>query len=466
MRRIAPGLIAIAVAGLSTPSILAQDPTKRSAPLPLDVVVAQRGHNSRSPINFSPDGEWIAHTIQGIDRVPRDGGSRRYSATGFPFAEGDARMEATLSNVQTGEVVRLGAAGSASWAPVWSPSGERVAFYGDEGGAAGIWVWDRATRRASKVPNLVARPFFGFETPKWTPDSARLVAKVLPAGVTIAQANAREPGDVRATSRFPPVPAGQASVFVRRVDPAATPAAARPGSDPAAPSRVTGDQSWANVDLVIIDVRSGLATRLAESARVQGYALSPDGLAVAYTINKGALENTQQAVYDLLVRPISGGASRMLASEMRLAYGIEWSWSPDSRSIAAISSGQVGDGKITLYPLAGAPRVLPAEGAPSFDPGDGEYAPLWDGAGTLYAIGGGTLWRIDAGGTGAARVAAIPGWRMRIIVSSDGHRVWTADSGRTAWVLAREENGERSGIFSVDLRTGDHRAALQEPKAY
>src|SRR6185436_7956731 len=215
-----------------------------------------------------------------------------------------------------------------------------------------------------------------------------------------------------------------------------------------------------------IDVRSGQATLLAESARVQGYALSPDGLTVAYTINKGALENTQQPVHDLIVRPISGGAPRTLASEIRLAYGIEWSWSPDSRSIAAISSGQVGDGKITLYPLAGAPRVLPVEGAPSFDPDDGEYAPLWDGAETLYAIGGGTLWRIDVGGKGGARVAAIPGWRMRIVVSSDGHRFWTPDSGRTAWVLAREETGARSGIFSVDLRTGDHRAALQEPKAY
>jgi hypothetical protein len=41
-------------------------------PLPLDVVVSLRGHNGRSPINFSPDGQWIAHTVQTDETVPRD----------------------------------------------------------------------------------------------------------------------------------------------------------------------------------------------------------------------------------------------------------------------------------------------------------------------------------------------------------------------------------------------------------
>jgi hypothetical protein len=98
---------------------------------PLDVALSLRGHNSRSPINLSPDGEWIAHTVQTDENVPRDGVAISYSPTGFPFSEGDSRMEATLTNVRTGEVIRLGGARSASWAAVWSPDGILVSHQGD-----------------------------------------------------------------------------------------------------------------------------------------------------------------------------------------------------------------------------------------------------------------------------------------------------------------------------------------------
>ena len=52
-----------------------------------------RGHNGRSSVALSPDGQWVAHTVETEDTVPR--ATHQYSATGFPFAEGDSRMEAT-----------------------------------------------------------------------------------------------------------------------------------------------------------------------------------------------------------------------------------------------------------------------------------------------------------------------------------------------------------------------------------
>ena len=45
------------------------------------------------------------------ESVPR-GVSSSYSDTGVPFAEGSARMRATLSNTRTDEVIHLGDAGS------------------------------------------------------------------------------------------------------------------------------------------------------------------------------------------------------------------------------------------------------------------------------------------------------------------------------------------------------------------
>jgi dipeptidyl aminopeptidase/acylaminoacyl peptidase len=127
-------------------------------------------------------------------------------------------MVATLSNVRTGEVIRLGSAEAASWAPVWSPDGRRVAFYSDEGGTAGLWIWDRSTGRSTRIPDVIVRPFFGFETVQWAADGRRLIVKALPAGITVAQANGLEearPGQAR---RFPEAGPDEPSVSVRRFD--------------------------------------------------------------------------------------------------------------------------------------------------------------------------------------------------------------------------------------------------------
>src|SRR5262245_5613020 len=137
VRSLCSAIITVCIAALH--GVEAQSATKLRAPLPLDVALSVRTHNGRSPINFSPDGRWIAHTVLSDETVARDTVSERYAASGFPFAEGDSRMEATLTNVKTGEVIRIGSPKSSSWAGAWSPDGERVAFYSDEGGEAGVW---------------------------------------------------------------------------------------------------------------------------------------------------------------------------------------------------------------------------------------------------------------------------------------------------------------------------------------
>ena len=171
-------------------SVFAQVLTGPREPLPVEVAASLHAHNGRSSFDLSPDGQWIAHTVELDETIKRD--SLRYAATGFPFAEGDSRMQALLTNTKSGEVIRLGGAESASWAAVWSPDGSRVAFYSDEGGEAGVWVWDKATGKAQRFPGVIARPFFGFEVVRWTSDSQRLLCKILPAGMTVKEANALE----------------------------------------------------------------------------------------------------------------------------------------------------------------------------------------------------------------------------------------------------------------------------------
>jgi dipeptidyl aminopeptidase/acylaminoacyl peptidase len=446
-----------------------QVPSTLREPLPLELVTSLHGHNGRSPINMSSDGAWVAHTVRTPDRVPRDSISRRWSASGFPFAEGDARMQATLSNASTGEVVQPGGERGASWAPVWAPDGRRVAFYSDEDGTAGLWLHDPTTRRSTRLTELIVRPFFGFETPRWLPAGERIIVKVLPQYVSVAEANAREAGTTAVAVRFPAVAPDEPSVFVRRHDPLAergTPAV--PAVDPAAPRRVIGDVAWSEVDLVMIGVHDGEVTRLEEAAAVRMYEPSPDGRYVAYTVLKGWEENTQQSSYDLVAYDMATGQRRTLGANLRMGYGIEWSWSPDSRNIAMISSGQLGSGEIVLFTVTdGRMRSLARESVPSFNRSDGEYPPLWDNDGAhIYAVSDGALWRVDAGSGRGERVAHVPGWTIVTAVWSHGHSSLWSSEGRTAWVMARERDGTRSGIFAVDLVTGTSRAVQQEEKVY
>lgn len=456
------GVVAFGVAALPTWAP-AQTAARVREPLPLDVVVSVRAHNGRSPINFSPDGEWIAHTIATDDNVPRDGVSFRFSATGSSFAEGDSRMEATITNTRTGESIRLGGAASSSWAAVWSPDGERVAFYSDQGGTAGIWVWEVDTRASRRLADVMARPFFGFETVRWSRDGQRVIGKVLPQDVTIAEANTLEGAARPGSAGFPKAGPGEPSVVVRRHDPARK---EKPAAEPAGPS---GSLDWRAVDLVSIDVRSNEVTRLVQRAPVGWFALSPDERSLAMSVIKGPEPNTQQSLYDIAVVDLTTGVQRTIASDIRLGYGIEWSWSPDSGTVAFFESGQRGEGRIVLVNAAdGSRRRLDSSDLPKFATGEGEVAPLWTpDAAQIYAVGDENLWRVDvASGRGTA-LGEVPDWETRAIVTTFGRNtIWTSDGGRLAWVIAREGEGGRAGIHSIDLLDGQARAALQEPKTY
>src|SRR5260221_10317075 len=81
-------------------------------PLPIETAVSVNNHSGRSAFDLSPDGQWLAHTWSGDS-----------------FANGNARSQAALTNVKTGEVIRLGGPTRSNWAPVWSPDGNRVAYY-------------------------------------------------------------------------------------------------------------------------------------------------------------------------------------------------------------------------------------------------------------------------------------------------------------------------------------------------
>lgn len=70
-----------------------------------------------------------------------------------------------------------------------------------------------------------------------------------------------------------------------------------------------------------------------------GYWFSPDGSKVAFTTYKGTLANTQQNLYDLIVRSSTSGEASVVAADVRMDYGISVSWSPDGEQLAYTTAG-------------------------------------------------------------------------------------------------------------------------------
>lgn len=431
-----------------------------SAPLPLDVIVSLKSHNGRSPVDLSPDGEWVAHTYGREDRVPRQ--TRLFGTTGFPFAEGDARMQAALTNVRTGEVIRLGGEKGASWGAVWSPDGQRVAYFSDDSGEVGLWIWEKAARKAERFPGVTARPFFGFELVRWAADSQRLLCKILPVGMTVAEANALVP-DPETPRRFGPVAPGQPSVFVLRANMDDAAAKAAP------PPRMAGnDRELA--DLAILDVRSKRVIARAERSRSTWYAWSPDGKAIAFTDHKGWEANTQQPNYDLVIWTPASGERRVLIERMRSGYGIDLNWAPDGRRLAYVASGRMGKGELHVVGVTNdVPQRVTARGVPSFELGEGERPPLWSTAGdSIYAIGtDAKLWRVDASSGEGRVIGDLAGHPLRMLVSQpDRSTVWSPDRERSLWAIGRHRDADEMGFYRIDVAARAVHRVFTEKKVY
>ena len=436
MNRVHVGILALFIPATAWAAVPLREP------LPIDVALSVRGHDSRSAFAFSPNGRWIAHTIQTDDILSAD--SRFYSRTGTPLAELRYRREAHLTDTRTGEEVRLGSAASSSWAPTWSPDGTRVAFYADEGGTAALWIWNTATRRAARLADIIVRPFFGFEVPRWASDGRTLLCKVLPENMTVAQANALDPLP-QTQRRFPPHDENSASVLVWHAT----------KDEAEAVNRVT--PSYVNrslADLALVDLQTHQVQRIVRNARLLWYGFSPDQRYVAYTQIASADPNSEDIRYDISVVDRRSGQARVLARHVSMNYGIELNWSPDSRSLAFIDRNEQGKVSLGLLRLDGSPRRRLYQSTVS---SLYEAAPHWDSVGRfIYATAaGGRLWRVNAISGEAEEFGSSLDVEIAALVTRfDQPTVWTTDRGRLLWAVGFRRNAHQFSMLCINALSG------------
>ncbi len=441
--------------------------TPPQTPLQIEDAMGVRALAGQAPIALSPDGAWVAYTVQ--DERKRQGTNAErymdYAPTGTPTQA--VGCDIWITNTKTGESRNLTKGKGTSWAPVWSPDGKHVAFYSDRSGIARLWIWDTATGNMRQLSDAIVRPFFNFQVVRWTPDSRKIVLRVLPEGMTVEQAADLIISSTSKTYAQKPNSTGPTVTVYTSSTPAL-------GSPTPTDSRIVEDERWRHrylSDLALVDEATGNIDRIVKKVRPLGYWISPDGKHLAYTDGRGTAANTLQAVSELVLFTFAGKSVRSLVPNIEEAFGISVSWSPDSRSLAYITGSQNAKGDCFVVSIrGGSPQILTEGKHPPFD--HDFRAPLWDTNGEyIYLIrsekygrlGTDTVWKVSVRDRSYSIAAKVPGRViLEVVGPSSGGRVWSPDGGHSIVVRTRDENTKQVGFYRVGVSNGQSTKLFEE----
>jgi len=158
---------------------------KQSLILRVEDALDALSFGDRNPINLSPDGKWVAYTTEDLRKkeTVEDEEHRQFTRTGVSFVVMGCTV--WIANTQTGEAINLTGGQGSSWGPVWSPSGDHLAFFPDHDGQAHLWIWEKTSKKIRRVSDAIVRTGLGYETVRWSPDSKKVLVKVLEEGLTL-----------------------------------------------------------------------------------------------------------------------------------------------------------------------------------------------------------------------------------------------------------------------------------------
>lgn len=437
------------------------------APLPVEELLSARTFAWNVPIDFSPNDDWIAYTLQDNRRKEPLGDERYriFSRAGVCFfgIGGDI----WVTNTKSGLSENVTGGQGSNWSPAWSPDGRYVAFYSDRGGQANVWVWEKATGKLRQVSKAIVR---AIANPiQWTLDSRRVVVKLLPEGMTLENAASFLAADQEQIRNEKKVPGSSVMVY----------------SSPKAENQailktkaVSSQSPPLNLmhhlaDLAVMDIASGQIKRVVRGNQISKYWLSPDGSSIAYTTPQTfGTAGSHQTLFDVGVFSFSTGESHVVASNIQfdsdgsyVSDGSSVSWSPDGKMLAFRTAGPLAKGDIFIVPATGGePRNLTAAPHPSFA-GYGLQPPLWDAAGqNVYFIGSNELWKASLAEGTASRIGGIPDRRIALIIPKDGNRLWSQDNGQSTIVRVFDDRRKQDGFYKVNLVTGQSVGILEKGK--
>jgi dipeptidyl aminopeptidase/acylaminoacyl peptidase len=447
--------LAVAVAfGLAGGLVLVAQ--RRVVPLPLDVALGVRYLSSRFPIELAPEGRTVAYTMCDARRAEP---ARRDSFIYF-LASGAPRYAAGcdigIARIESGTMSNVTAGRGNSWAPAWSPDGKHLAFYSDRDGLARLWIWNSVTHGFRRLSAIV-RPG-ELQAPRWMPDGARILTKILPGALSVEQANDQLVSGVREKDAD-----GRARNSTVTVFSSASPESAE----------VDAQRRRALSDLALVDLKTGQIDRIARRVYASGYWISPDGANVAYTTISGYEDNrsssvAEQELDDVIVVSTRDLKPRVVASRVRFSFGaLNVSWSPDGQHLAYFTGGRLARGDCFVVSLpADGQRLITRGSHPNFT--NGSRPPTWSRDGrSLYFIGGNAIWKASLEDEATSEVARIPERTLlEILPSRQGGQFASLDPERSMTVATRADATKASGFFAVDLLSGESKVLREDSRDY
>lgn len=426
-----------------------------TAPLPVGEALRIRQFASLVPVSLSPDGKWLAYTVQ-QNSATRWVSLETYERTGIPPWSVGTHLE--LVNVETGQVIDLTNGTGNAWLPVWSPNGAYLAFLSNRGGdRAQLWVWNRANHEIRGISSVTICS----NQIEWTPDSQRIaVTTVIGDRKARGSPQNKPPG----TGGAKP-PAGEEAN-------ASTVLLYKCGSRAGVRQRVLRSQPWDLAmylrNLTLFDVDGAKFTTLVHGRRITTYSISPTGTAIAYTVPvRFEKPSSQQILFDLRVVTLSGREDRTIASGIRMDYdGAAFSWSPDGSGIS-FHTGGVDEKTFDCYVAnLGNHTLENVTRLPASLMTNRQSKPLWDAKGHIYFIERGALWRADADQRKASEVARVPDRRIVDLIPWRNDRIWAPGEGTSTVVVTHDDSRKQDGFYRIDLRTGASERLLEQGQCY
>jgi len=425
----------IALCGTLLLSAFAQQPT----PLPVSDVLTARSFAESSPIQFSPDGKWLAYTVR-ANRESKLTRQDDFLRAGVPTGAKGADIFVVETGTGGSRMVTGGL--GENWLPVWSPNGHYLAMLSDRDGdsLAKLWIWEVATGTLRKVSEVNVRA----NQLEWLPDSRAVLVSILPEHVTPVEFVATLTGAMRTQSSE--TVSSDTTVAIYRSSSLVHDAGSTSESPP-------WNLDYSLCDLGVIDVASGSVQRIDRGHRISGYFLAPDGSQVAYTSPQSFQKpGSQQVLFNVAVVSLSTGQLRTIASDVQLAFGgASVRWSPNSSMLAYRTGGMDAQGDCyVIDPKGGLSRNVTSFVARHA--GYAHFPPLWDSKGRhIFFTDGHVLWKASPDESQATQVTQIPGHRLIRLIEDGIGSLWSQEDGQSTIVPAFDESSKQFEFYRIDL---------------
>lgn len=426
-----------------------------AGPLSAEDVLDTRELGQLMPIEFSPDGQLLAYTVQNtLYAKPFD--QEKWARTGVPpWAAGTDIWISTIAGAHRNLTCGKGD----NWYPSWSPDNHYLAFFStrDGSGQARLWIWDAIKDDLRKVSDANIRG----DQIEWTLNSREILVPTLPEDLSVDDyVSTRLYGRVR---RNP--------LNVKRSE--STVVLYNPGA-PATNAEQPESDAW-NLDenlrdLALVHIATGKTRLIVRGQRVAKYLLSPDGSRLAYTSpQKFEKPGSQQILFDIFTVTLKTGETHLLAAGVRLGYdGAQFSWSSNNSQLAYRAAGmeQTTDDIYVIDLTSGEQRNTTKLPKPLRRNGShGTF--LWSRTGSdIYFIRDGSLWRTSPREANPVELAEIPERRIERIISASDGLLWLAPGTDSAVVVTHDDVAKQDGFYQIDLRNLQTKRLIERNECY